>query len=117
METKRHLSTNLKDDSSLNLNGVYDLRINKHRNGNLDLKTIGSHPKVVLEFQNNEITQEDQEEELFNIIESFLNHLKFDDWGIIDNKGNEIKGQCFDDKLVILDKAKGRIIKEIIKTK
>lgn len=50
----KELTTNLKDDSSLDLSGVYHLRIDKFRNGNLNLTTIGTHEKIVIEFQNND---------------------------------------------------------------
>lgn len=48
------LSTNLKNDETLDLKKTYKLKINSFRNGNLDLIDAETE-KVVLEFQNNKI--------------------------------------------------------------
>jgi hypothetical protein len=55
---KAYLSTNLKNDETLNINDIYKLKINIYRNGNLDLISIKSG-LVVLELQNNKIEPED----------------------------------------------------------
>jgi hypothetical protein len=55
---KEYLSTNLKNDETLNINDIYKLKINIYRNGNLDLISIKSG-LVVLELQNNKIEPED----------------------------------------------------------
>ncbi len=58
--------------------------------------------------------QEGNEEEVLSLIESFLNRLKSEDWGFYDRTGEFYKGN--EKELIILDKSRNRIIKEMIKS-
>ena len=73
---KKYLSTNKEDDSCLDTSGVYGIEIDKYRNGDYNLVTIGNEREVVLEFQNNDIEATEQEfEELKKENEVMRNSL------------------------------------------
>lgn len=64
-----------------------------------------------------EFIKEENKEELSSVIESFLNRLKAHDWAKATHTNNEPVIQLNEatDSLIITDKAKARIIKEMIK--
>ena len=53
------------------------------------------------------------EDNIFCLLGSFINRLKPSDWALISD--DKIRLNNKNDKILILDKAKGRIIKELIK--
>ena len=64
-----------------------------------------------------EFIKSENEEEIHAVIESFLNRLKAEDWAKATHRDNEPVIQLNEstDGLIITDKAKDRIVREMIK--
>lgn len=60
-----------------------------------------------------EFLKEENKDEIFSLIGGFLDRLRLEDWSL--RTGGQIRLNKKEDSLVILDSAKGRIIKEMIK--
>jgi len=70
--------------------------------------------KVVPKITDRQFILNAEEEEILSVLESFLNRLKYKDWAVLDKFGGERYAEE-EDKLIITDKTKARIVREIIK--